>query len=182
MATDIVLASELGPEFDVGVDVANTITIPKLLLIEAYLQDRHVIETPGIVINNNQNVFTDVINGNIGPVDGGTYQVVVSYLWNLDNGVGDDFESFFTVNGAELVTAGAQGFLHKQEPKDHAGAAAEYVTGTTSTQRMAFTKVFENVVLPAGLIPILLQARTEDTGFPVAIWNAVVTVQRTSYP
>lgn len=99
-------------------------------------------------------------------VVGGQYRVGVSYGWNHD-ATTSDFEGLILVNAVQ------QGELHKQEPKDSAGADP---TGTP--QRHFTSRIFYLTLAAAAAPTIDLQFRTDAAGVSSSIWEAVVEFWR----
>lgn len=98
---------------------------------------------------------------------GGLYKLTVSYGWN-HNALNSDFEARILFDGSQL------GELHKQEPKDAAGADS---TGTTQRYYVTRTGVLN---IGAGNHTIALEYRTDDSAAESSIWEAYIMIEKWS--
>lgn len=148
----------------------------RLDAIEAMIADRHVLQDSGVSISTST-AQTDKINGSV-TVDGGTYDVEVSYGWNGDIG-SNDFVSVFEIDGAPVDITNE---LHRQEPKDVAGnpAVTDPLDLTRTNQAHGFTRTFHGVALTAGAHTVRLAWFTGSGGNEASIWGASIKITRVS--
>ncbi len=117
--------------------------------------------------------FQSKISGNTAALEAGDYKITISYTWN-HNATQNDFEARFLFDGS-AVGQDSGGLLHKQEPKD---AAGNDPTGTGSSQRYAYTKVFYVTGVTAGVKAVALDYRTDNNGNASSIWEANIEIIR----
>jgi len=103
---------------------------------------------------------------NVPAVIGGTYRVGINYVWNHDSRT-NDFEGRVQVDGV------TQGEIHKQEPKDAAGADP---SGTT--QRYLASRVLYLTLSPGAAPVITVDWRTDSGGNASTIYDATVEFWR----
>jgi len=109
--------------------------------------------------------FTNKVTMNLVALPAGTYRVGVAYGWNHD-AQGNDFEARVQLDAADI------GEIHKQEPKDSAGAF-----GATGTSQRHLASRTHYLVLD-GDHTITLDFRTDVAGTESSIWDATIELWR----
>ncbi len=109
------------------------------------------------------------INSSITVSRAATFKVTVSYRWNYGANT-TDFIADLKVGGVSLA---AQAPMHRQEPRDTAGAVPDRVAGTGTDQRFGFSAVFVTS-LTAATHTVQLQYAASAGGTLAAIWDAFI--------
>jgi len=99
-------------------------------------------------------------------VPAGTYRIAISYGWNHDS-AGSDFEAQFLEDTVVL------GEIHKQEPKDSAGAFS-----TTGTSQRQYTHKVHYSTLTAGTHTYDFDFRTDTLGTASSVWEVIIEFWR----
>jgi len=119
------------------------------------------------VTTTTSDVFLEKTSITTGSLPAGNYRIGWSYQWNHDN-AGNDFEARVRLDGTTDI------MLHKQEPKDSAGAFS-----TTGTSQQYQNSGFKHISL-SGVHNIVLDFRTDSNGDESSMWNARIELWRVS--
>lgn len=131
-----------------------------------------IVRSSALVINNT-NVLQDKINQNIDVERLVPHKITVSYQWSLNDGA-QDFLSECTFGGARIQNALTPQEIHRQEPKDTAGADPD---GRGTNQMHAFTKSFFITPASLGNNALILQFAGSQNGDLASMWEAVIEVE-----
>ena len=124
------------------------------------------------VSTQNTTTFQNKINDTTTALPVGIYKIDISYNWNYDSAT-SGFLGRFLFDGVNLAAA-YNNEMHRQEPKDTAGAFG----GTGTDQKYGFsTTYYVNVTTP-GTKTVQLQWAAAAGGINSSIWNANVEIIR----
>lgn len=127
-----------------------------------------------LLIINNTNVLTDVINVQVNIQRLVPHKIIVSFGWSL-NDQGQDFVAVASLAGENLVTGLTDNSeIHRQEPKDTGGADPD---GRGTNQRHRFTGVFFITPNSLGNNQLLLQHSGGANGDLASIWNTSIEIE-----
>lgn len=133
----------------------------------------HQIVRSSALVINNTNVLQDKINVNINVQRLVPHKITVSYQWSL-NDAAQDFVSVASFGGARIQNSLTPDELHRQEPKDTAGADPD---GRGTNQKQGFTKSYFITPVSAGNNPLILQFAGSANGDLASMWEACIEVE-----
>lgn len=134
---------------------------------------KQVFTNPLLIINNT-NVLTDVINVNVNIQRLVPHIITISYGWSLNDGA-QDFVSEASLGGLNLITGLTDNTeIHRQEPKDVAGGDPD---GRGTNQRHRFMGRFFVTPASLGANNLLLQMSGSANGDLASIWNTIIEIE-----
>lgn len=131
-----------------------------------------IIRSSALVINST-NVLQDKINVGVDVQRLVPHKITVSYQWSLNDGA-QDFISVASFGGTRIQNSLTPDELHRQEPKDTAGADPD---GRGTNQKQGFTKSYFVTPATAGNNVMLLQFAGSANGDLASIWEVCVEVE-----
>lgn len=131
-----------------------------------------IIRSSALVINNTL-VPQDKINVNVNVQRLVPHKITVSYQWSLNDG-GQDFVSIASFGGAKLQESLTIDELHRQEPKDTAGADPD---GRGTNQKYSFHKTYFVTPTSAGNNTLILQFAGSANFDLASMWGACIEVE-----
>ena len=171
--TDINASVDVHDDVDLtGVTVANNAVLK--FNGSDYIPTLKQVFTNPVLIINNTNVLTDVINVQVPIQRLVPHLITISYGWSLNDG-GQDFVAEASLGGINLITGLTDNSeIHRQEPKDVGGGDPD---GRGTNQRHRFTGKFFVTPTVLGNNTLLLQHSGSANGDLASIWNTIIEIE-----
>lgn len=139
----------------------------------AFIPCLHQIYRSSALVINNTNVLQDKINVSVNIQRLNIHRITISYGWSLNDG-GQDLVSVASLGGQRIQNALTIDEIHRQEPKDVAGADPD---GRGTNQKHGFYQRY--YVVPPSLGPnaLILQFSGGANGDLASMWEASIEIE-----